>query len=38
MGMSTREEDYVEQLRVVSTHDEIMFFTNRGTRLCHQVL
>ena len=30
MGMSTREEDYVEQLRVVSTHDEIMFFTNRG--------
>ncbi|MEG0766499.1 MAG: DNA gyrase subunit A, partial [Clostridia bacterium] len=29
-GMTTREEDYVEQLRVVSTHDDIMFFTNRG--------
>ena len=30
MGMTTREEDYAEQLLVTSTHDEIMFFTNRG--------
>ena len=30
MGMTTREEDYAEQMLVTSTHDEIMFFTNRG--------
>ena len=30
IGMTTREEDYVEQMLVTSTHDEIMFFTNRG--------
>ncbi len=30
MGMTTREEDYAEKLLVTSTHDEIMFFTNRG--------
>ena len=29
-GLTTREEDYAEQMRVVSTHDDIMFFTNRG--------
>jgi DNA gyrase subunit A len=29
-GMSTREEDYVEQLVVANTHDDILFFTNRG--------
>lgn len=29
-AMTTREEDYVEQLYVTSTHDDIMFFTNRG--------
>ncbi len=29
-AMTTREEDYVEQLHVTSTHDDIMFFTNRG--------
>ncbi|MCL2812409.1 MAG: DNA gyrase subunit A, partial [Clostridia bacterium] len=29
-GMTTRDEDYVEQLHVTSTHDDIMFFTNRG--------
>ena len=28
--MTTREEDYAEQMLVTSTHDEIMFFTNRG--------
>lgn len=30
MGMTTREEDYADKLLVTSTHDEIMFFTNRG--------
>ncbi|MEA4898966.1 MAG: DNA gyrase subunit A [Christensenellaceae bacterium] len=30
MGASTREEDFVEQMYVTSTHDPLMFFTNRG--------
>ena len=30
MGMTTREEDYAEKLLVTSTHDDILFFTNRG--------
>ncbi len=29
-AMTTRDEDYVEQLFVTSTHDDIMFFTSRG--------
>ena len=29
-GMTTKDEDYAVQMRVVSTHDEIMFFTNLG--------
>jgi DNA gyrase subunit A len=29
-GMSTREEDFVEQLFVASTHDYILVFTNTG--------
>ncbi|MDR0397071.1 MAG: DNA gyrase subunit A [Oscillospiraceae bacterium] len=29
-GMTTREEDYVERMCVCSTHDDILFFTNRG--------
>ncbi|MGE5893230.1 MAG: DNA gyrase subunit A [bacterium] len=29
-GMETREEDYVEQLYIGSTHDYMLFFTNRG--------
>ena len=29
-GMSTREEDYVEKLFTTSTHDVILFFTDRG--------
>ena len=29
-GMSTREEDYVEGLFTASTHDYILYFTNRG--------
>ena len=30
VGASTREEDFVEQMYVTSTHDPLMFFTNRG--------
>jgi DNA gyrase subunit A len=30
IGTATREEDFVEQMYVTSTHDRIMFFTNRG--------
>ncbi|MDR2656950.1 MAG: DNA gyrase subunit A [Oscillospiraceae bacterium] len=30
MGMTTREEDYVERMCVCSTHDDILFFTNKG--------
>jgi DNA gyrase subunit A len=29
-GMQTREEDYVERLYIGSTHDYMLFFTNRG--------
>ncbi|MEG2295577.1 MAG: DNA gyrase subunit A, partial [Oscillospiraceae bacterium] len=29
-GMSTREEDFVEELFICSTHDYVMFFTNKG--------
>lgn len=29
-GMGTREEDFVEQLFVASTHDWLLFFTNQG--------
>ena len=29
-GMAHREEDYVEELFVCSTHDYVLFFTNRG--------
>lgn len=30
IGLSTREEDFVENLFVTSTHDYILFFTNKG--------
>ncbi len=30
MGMVTREEDFVSNLFVASTHDNILFFSNRG--------
>ena len=30
VGMTTKEEDSVEQLAVASTHDDILFFTSRG--------
>ncbi len=29
-GMTTKEEDAVEHLLCVSTHDDVMFFTNQG--------
>ncbi len=29
-GMQTREEDFVENILVTSTHDTLMFFTNKG--------
>ncbi|MDP7384889.1 MAG: DNA gyrase C-terminal beta-propeller domain-containing protein, partial [Nitrospinota bacterium] len=33
MGMGTKEEDFVEQLFIASTHDYMLFFTNSGR--CH---
>ncbi|MBI3605643.1 MAG: DNA gyrase subunit A [Nitrospirae bacterium] len=30
IGMGTKEEDFVKQLFVASTHDYILFFTNKG--------
>ena len=30
MGMTTREEDFVEKLFVTSTHNHILFFTSKG--------
>ena len=29
-GLSTREDDFVENLFITSTHDNIIFFTNTG--------
>lgn len=29
-GLSTREEDFVEELFITSTHDFLLFFTNKG--------
>jgi len=29
-GMETKEDDFVEQLYIASTHDYFLFFTNRG--------
>ncbi len=39
-GMATREEDYVQRLIIVNTHEDIMFFTTRGrvyTLKCYQI-
>ena len=39
-GMATREEDFVERMIVSNTHEDIMFFTNRGrvyTLKCYQI-
>ena len=30
MGIATRAEDYVEHLQCISTHDNLIFFTNTG--------
>ncbi|HZK33395.1 MAG TPA: DNA gyrase subunit A [Tissierellaceae bacterium] len=30
IGLTTRDEDFVENLYIVSTHDNILFFTNKG--------
>jgi DNA gyrase subunit A len=30
IGMETKEDDYIEHLRICSTHDFLLFFTNRG--------
>ncbi|HYP47815.1 MAG TPA: DNA gyrase C-terminal beta-propeller domain-containing protein, partial [Thermoleophilaceae bacterium] len=30
MGMDTKDEDFIEHLFVCSTHDYLLFFTNRG--------
>ena len=39
-GMTTREEDFARQIRIASTHDDILFFTNRGrvyTLKCYMI-
>jgi len=39
-GLTTREEDYVQRLIIVNTHQDIMFFTNLGrvyTLKCYQI-
>jgi len=36
-GMTTREEDFVEDLFIASTHSHILFFTNRGKAYCVKV-
>ncbi len=39
-GMATREEDFVKELIIVNTHEEILFFTNRGrvySLKCYQI-
>ncbi len=30
MGMNMKEDDYIEHLHICSTHDFLLFFTNRG--------
>ncbi len=35
LATTTREEDFVEQMYVTSTHDQLMFFSNRGR--CYQL-
>jgi len=36
-GMTTREEDFVEDLFVASTHSHILFFTDKGKAYCVKV-
>ncbi|MGK5091351.1 DNA gyrase subunit A [Deltaproteobacteria bacterium TL4] len=37
MGMSTKDEDFVEEMFVSSTHDYMLFFTNLGQIFCKKV-
>ncbi|MCL0083186.1 DNA gyrase subunit A [Thermodesulfovibrionales bacterium] len=37
IGMETREDDYVEQLFIGSTHDYIFFFSNLGRFYCQKI-
>ncbi|MBI2590196.1 DNA gyrase subunit A [Candidatus Berkelbacteria bacterium] len=37
VGMTTKEEDLVAQLRVANTHDEILFFTSKGRLFASKV-
>jgi DNA gyrase subunit A len=30
MGMNLKEDDYIAHLHICSTHDYLLFFTNRG--------
>ena len=39
-AMTTREDDYAENIRIVNSHEPILFFTNRGrvfTLTCYQI-
>ncbi len=39
-AMTTREEDFARQIRIASTHDDILFFSNAGrvyTLKCYQI-
>ena len=39
-GMTTREEDYAEQIFVTSTHTDLLFFTSRGRmfrKTCYEI-
>ena len=39
-GMTTREDDYAENIRIVNSHEPILFFTNQGrvyTLYCYQI-
>lgn len=39
-GMTTREEDYAEYIRTINSHDDVMFFTDKGrvfTLKCFQI-
>ena len=39
-GMTTREEDYAENIRTINSHDDVMFFTNLGrvyTLKCYEI-
>ncbi len=39
-AMTTREDDYAESIRIVNSHEPILFFTNKGrvyTLTCYQI-